>query len=244
LTSPKGCDLHSLPPYPSRAASRGSMEEVKDLIRKKWGDIISSPREVRQYWFDDYHQPYQLALNAVAEILDLAEKLKSKRRGKKSKDKISEKIRKIQYTVMAPGWGMRSLPKWDEARQRLAPPAFSRIVKYEYKLLLRLFQKIHRDVKELEKKGVRRYKEIYRKLSDKTYYRQEISPHILQILSDEAKQNPRFMNALRHSIQLKELPYEKFERIVKHDTPRDAAIEFTAEHFSIEPSTVVKKLGS
>ena len=105
------------------------MEEVKDLIRKKWKDIISIPREVRQYWFDDYHQPYQLALNAVAEILDLAEKLKSKRRGKKSKDKIAEKIRQIHDVAIAPGRGRQSLHKRYQTTGRIEIPADPRIVK-------------------------------------------------------------------------------------------------------------------
>ncbi|MCH7923085.1 MAG: hypothetical protein IH975_08650 [Nitrospinae bacterium] len=225
------------------AARGGGMEEVKDLIRKKWKDIISIPREVRQYWFDDYHQPYQLALNAVAEILDLAEKLKSKRRGKKSKDKIAKKIRQTHDVTIAPGRGRRSLHKRDPTTGRIAIPADPRIVKPEYKNRLRQLRDIHKDVRALKRKGVRTNREIYRELSSKLYYVRELSPAILEKLSEDVKSNTELMNNIRGAYPLGSITFERFEYLMRM-TPREAAIEITANYFLIKPNRVVDILGS
>ncbi len=218
------------------------MEEVKDLLLRRWEEIFLIPWEERQHWFTEYHHVYSDGLNAVITTLDLVEKLRSKRRGKKSKDKTAKKIENILDAAMAPGRGKRSLPKLDPTTGRIAMPAYKGLVEPEYKNVLRLLRDIHNDVRKLEKEGVRRNREIYRRLSSKTYYSNPLTPAIQKRVG----QDPKLVDLARGAFPLEEkFSFEKFEELIMgRMTPRKGAIEIIANHFLIKPNTVVKILAS
>ena len=218
-----------------------AMEELKDLL---WRKQLEISREESQQWFVNYGIDYYHALEAVTTTLDLAEKLRSKKRGIKSKNNIARKIQKINDAAMAPGRGRRSLPKRDPTTGRKAMPADPGVVKYEYENRLRQLQDIHRDVRELRRKGVRTNREIYRQLSSNLYYKYELPPATLEMISEAVvKDNTELMNQIRGVYPLSTIPFERFEYLMSI-TPREGAIEITADYFLIKPKTVEKKLGS
>jgi hypothetical protein len=217
------------------------MEKVKDLLWRKWLEVISSPEEENKHWFNEYGASYHSALQAAKISIELAEKLRSKQRGKKSKDKIASKISKVLDTAMAPGKGRRSLHKWDEAKQRWIPPADKEVVKQIYKNKYQLIKEVRNDYKTL---GAPTDHEAYRRLSNKTYCTKvELSDFALSLLPDDPQKRKKLEESLRYALPLsKIISSEKFEYYMSIKTHRDAAIEMTADYFKLEPETVRKKL--
>ena len=216
------------------------MEKIIYAIWEKWDEVTRSPEH--RHWIDKYKDAYFSALDAATRTLKLTKQLESKKRGKKSKDQTAKKIQSIHDAAMAPGRGKRSLPKLDPTTGRIAMPAYKGAVEPEYKNVLRLLRDIHKDVRKLEKEGVRRNREIYRRLSSKTYYSRPLTPAIQKHVG----QDPKLVDVFRGAFPLEEkFSFEKFEELIMgRMTSRKAAIEITANHFLIKPKTVVKILAS